>query len=162
IGADDDFFALGGNSLIATQVVSRVSAVVDARVPVRTLFEASTVEEFARAIETHAGSGGVAPLVPQPRPERGALSRPHQRMWFLNRFDPESAVNNIPVAIRLTGALDVGALSHAVGDVVTRHEILRTYYPDIDGVGVQIVVPTAEAGVDLVAESVDERDVLAT
>ncbi len=162
IGADDDFFALGGNSLIATQVVSRVSAVVDARVPVRTLFEASTVEEFARAIETHAGSGGVAPLVPQPRPERVPLSFAQQRMWFLNRFDPESAVNNIPVAIRLTGALDVGALSHAVGDVVTRHEILRTYYPDIDGVGVQIVVPTAEAGVDLVAEPVDERDVFTT
>ncbi|MCT7294534.1 condensation domain-containing protein, partial [Rhodococcus sp. PAE-6] len=68
------------------------------------------------------------------------LSLAQQRMWFLNRFEPESAVNNIPVAIGLSGALDAAALQAAVTDVLGRHESLRTIYPDVDGVGYQQVL----------------------
>ncbi|NKR52523.1 hypothetical protein GS545_25550 [Rhodococcus hoagii] len=60
-------------------------------------------------------------------------------MWFLNRFEPESAVNNIPLAIRLSGDLDVESLSAAIGDVLERHESLRTVFPDVDGVGYQSI-----------------------
>ncbi|MBW4818912.1 condensation domain-containing protein, partial [Rhodococcus qingshengii] len=74
--------------------------------------------ELAVRLSSAAGSGARAPLVPQPRPERVPLSLAQQRMWFLNRFEPGSAVNNIPVAIRLSGSLDVAALQAAVSDVV--------------------------------------------
>ncbi|CAM2828153.1 non-ribosomal peptide synthetase [Prescottella defluvii] len=144
VGRDDDFFELGGNSLIATQVVSRLSAAVDAQIPVRAVFEASTVE--ALAAQVAAASGGTArpALTARPRPERIPLSLAQQRMWFLNRFEPESTVNNIPVAIRLSGTLDVAALRAAVRDVVDRHESLRTVFPDVDGVGHQVIRESSE------------------
>ncbi|BDB61763.1 dimodular nonribosomal peptide synthase [Rhodococcus sp. RDE2] len=161
VGADDDFFALGGNSLIATQVAARLGAALDTSVPVRVLFEASTVEALAARVEAHTFDGGRAPLVARERPERVPLSLAQQRMWFLNRFDTGSAVNNIPVAIRLSGELDVAALQAAVADVLGRHESLRTVYPEVDGVGFQQVLSVAEVVPDLSPVAVAESDLLA-
>ncbi len=132
VGLDDDFFALGGNSLIATQVVSRIGEAVGHRLPLRMIFEASTVESLAVAAESSSVETDRIPLVAQDRPARVPLSLAQQRMWFLNRFDPDSSVNNIPVAVRLSGKLDVAALEEALRDVVARHESLRTIYPDVD------------------------------
>ncbi|MGW3283001.1 condensation domain-containing protein, partial [Nocardia rhamnosiphila] len=154
IGADDDFFALGGNSLIATQVAARLGRALDVDVPVRALFEAPTVAALAARAELRSEAGGRAALVPQPRPtqvlesgevvERVPLSLAQQRMWFLNRFDPDSFVDNIPVAVRLSGDLDTAALAAAVGDVLVRHESLRTFYPEVGGTPFQQVLPAAE------------------
>ncbi|MGW5289914.1 condensation domain-containing protein, partial [Rhodococcus pyridinivorans] len=149
VGLDDDFFALGGNSLIATRVAARLGAALDVPVPVRVLFEASSVQGLAARLGTNTGAGTRAELVAQPRPDRVPLSLAQQRMWFLNRFDPESGVNNVPIALRLRGDLDVAALGSALRDVITRHEVLRTVYPEIDGVGYQKVVPVSEVGLDL-------------
>ncbi len=140
VGLDDDFFALGGNSLVATQVVSRLGAALGVRVPLRALFDAPTVEDLAARLEEESGAGIAVPLIAQERPDVVPLSLAQQRMWFLNRLDPDSAVNNIPAAIRLSGILDVEALKAAVKDLIVRHEILRTVYPEIDGVGHQVVL----------------------
>src|SRR5690606_13237507 len=115
LGVDDDFFELGGNSLSATRVVARLSADHKVRIDVREFFDAPTAAELASLVDAAMASGGDgrAPLVPQVRPELVPLSLAQQRMWFLNRFEPESAVNNIPVAIRLSGALDAAALQAA-------------------------------------------------
>ena len=110
VGLDDDFFELGGNSLVATQVVSRLGEALDAQIPVRVVFEASTVGALASRVLEHAGSGGRPPLVAQVRPHEIPLSLAQQRMWVLNQFDKTSGAYNIPVAIRLSGALDVDAL----------------------------------------------------
>ncbi|MCK8673824.1 non-ribosomal peptide synthase/polyketide synthase [Rhodococcus sp. HM1] len=160
IGVDDDFFELGGNSLVATQVVARLGAALDAAVPVRALFEATTVEALAARLESHTGGPGRAALVPQPRPERIPLSAAQSRMWFLNRFDPDSAAYNIPIAIRMSGALDVAALQLAVDDVVARHEVLRTVYPEVDGTGVQDVLSPERARLTPAVENVSETAVL--
>ena len=141
----DDFFALGGNSLIATQVAARLGEALDSRVAVRLLFEASSVESLAARVESEVGSGDRVALVAQVRPERVPLSLAQQRMWFLNRFEPGSAVNNLPLAIRLTGSLNVAALQVAVADLVARHEILRTVYPEFDGEGYQQVLSATES-----------------
>ncbi|MBF6327638.1 non-ribosomal peptide synthetase [Nocardia transvalensis] len=169
VGVDDDFFELGGNSLLAAQAAARIGSALDVRVPVQLLFEASTVAALAERVERHAGSAAGQQLRPMPRPERIPLSYAQQRMWFLNRFDPASAVNNIPVAVRLTGRLEVDALRAAVRDLVERHEVLRTLYPELDGEGYQLVlagsdpravpeIPVVEANeaevVRLVAETV--------
>ncbi|MGW0177078.1 amino acid adenylation domain-containing protein, partial [Rhodococcus sp. NPDC003322] len=155
VGADDDFFELGGNSLIATQVVARIGAVLDATVPVRLLFEASTVVALASAVEGLSGSGARPPLVARTRPDRIPLSVAQQRMWFLNRFEPESVIYNLPLAIALTGDLDLAALEGAVSDVIGRHEALRTVYPEIDGEACQLVLPADESAPALTPVPVD-------
>uniref|UniRef100_UPI002458E2D6 amino acid adenylation domain-containing protein n=1 Tax=Nocardia carnea TaxID=37328 RepID=UPI002458E2D6 len=155
VGADDDFFELGGNSLIATQVMARVGALVDARIPARILFEASTVAQLAAKLADFGGTGDEhRALIARPRPERVPLSLAQQRMWFLNRFDEQSAAYSIPIAVRLSGELNVAALRAAVGDLVDRHEVLRTYYPETDEGPVQVVLPPGRSVVELVTRAV--------
>ncbi|MEV0062372.1 amino acid adenylation domain-containing protein [Nocardia sp. NPDC050718] len=141
IGADDNFFERGGNSLLATRLTARLSAAVDLRVPVRVLFAAPTVAECAAEVSRLTRAGRRPALRAQPRPERVPLSPAQQRMWFLNRFDTRTSAYTIPVVLRLSGALDVVALQAAFGDVVARHEILRTVYPVADHAPVQVVLP---------------------
>ncbi|WP_433635371.1 amino acid adenylation domain-containing protein [Nocardia sp. CA-120079] len=143
IGVDDDFFELGGNSLLAAQAAARIGTALGARVPVQLVFEAPGVAELAQRVTVLAAAGHA--LTAQPRPDRIPLSYAQQRMWFLNRFDPTSGVNNIPLAVRLSGALDVEALRAAARDLVARHEVLRTVYPEIDGEGIQVVLPIDDA-----------------
>uniref|UniRef100_UPI00374255BC amino acid adenylation domain-containing protein n=2 Tax=Nocardia TaxID=1817 RepID=UPI00374255BC len=144
VGADDDFFELGGNSLLAAQAVARIGTALDARVPVQLVFEASTVSALAARVESHVGAGTGNPLTAQTRPEQIPLSYAQQRMWFLNRFDPGSGANNIPLPVRLSGELDVAAMRAAVADLVGRHEVLRTIYPEVDGDAVQLVLPVGD------------------
>ncbi len=161
VGLDDSFVDLGGNSLAATRLVARLSARLGYRVAVPVVFEASSVQELAARLDTDTAGAGVGSVVlaARQRPERVPLSLAQQRMWFLNRLEPHSAVNNIPVAIRLSGRLDTNALQAAVSDVVERHESLRTVYPEIDGVGYQQVLPAADAVVEVRPETVDADEV---
>ncbi|WP_433682548.1 non-ribosomal peptide synthase/polyketide synthase [Nocardia sp. CA-119907] len=145
VGADDDFFALGGSSLLAAKAAARIGAALGHTVGVRALFESPRVADLAAAVVAN-DSGAIRPaLVAGARPERIPLSPAQQRMWFLNRFDRDSIAYNIPVALRLTGALDIAALQAAVADLVGRHESLRTRYPEVDGVAVQLIMPVAQA-----------------
>ncbi|WP_348536801.1 amino acid adenylation domain-containing protein [Nocardia carnea] len=157
VGADDDFFELGGNSLVATRVAARIGAALDANVPVAMIFDAPTVAKLAARAESHADTGRVA-LTPQPRPPHIPLSYAQQRMWFLNRFEPESAAYSIPIIIRLTGHLDTDALHHALTDVVDRHEVLRTRYPDTDGEPAQVVLPADLTTPSLHPTPIDDTD----
>nr|WP_197941128.1 non-ribosomal peptide synthetase [Rhodococcus erythropolis] len=155
VGLDDDFFELGGNSLIATQVVSRLGAALESSVPLSVLFDASSVGALAGVVAAGVGVGGRKALVAGVRASRVPLSLAQQRMWFLNQLDTESTSYNIPMALRLEGALDVEAFRAAVTDVFSRHEALRTMYPtDADG-PYQVVVPTAEAVSELVVTPVE-------
>src|SRR5690606_32244778 len=81
-------------------------------------------------------------------------------MWFLNRFEPDSAVNNLPLVIRLRGSLDLDALRGAVGDVVLRHESLRTVYPETDGIAHQVILPAASVVPGIEPSEVDPADIL--
>ncbi len=148
-GLDDDFFALGGNSLMATQVAARLGAALDADFPVRLLFEVSTVETLARRLAESAGAGTRPALVAGERPARIPLSLAQQRMWFLNQFDPGSVAYNIPMAVRLHGAIDREALRAAVADLVARHETLRTIYPETDDGPIQQILTEATSQLEV-------------
>jgi acyl carrier protein len=145
VGVDDSFFDLGGDSLSAMRVLAAINTSFDTQLPVRTLFDASTVGGLADHLHRHRGGTARSPLMVMPRPARVPLSFAQGRLWFLDRFEGGVATYNIPTAFRISGALDVEALGAALDDVIARHESLRTIFPDIDGVPFQEVLP-AQAG----------------
>ncbi|UGT62992.1 non-ribosomal peptide synthetase [Nocardia asteroides] len=154
VSADQSFFELGGNSLSATKVVARVNAALGARIALRDLFDAPTVAQLAARVVPALDAGGGRALAARVRPDRIPLSPAQQRMWVLNRMDPGSPGYNIAVALRLTGALDTGALRAAFGTVAARHESLRTVYPqDADGAR-QVVLDAADATPDVAVRDV--------
>ncbi|WP_063066293.1 non-ribosomal peptide synthetase [Nocardia violaceofusca] len=149
-GRDDDFFALGGHSLAATQLASRLSESTGAVLGVRDVFEHPTVAALARRID--AGSEGAA-LVKltrrDPRPGRIPLAPAQRRLWIANQLDPDSPAYNMPFAVRLDGPLDTGALTDALRDVLERHEPLRTVFPADAHGPTQRVLPVDEIPLDL-------------
>ncbi|MFQ6325283.1 amino acid adenylation domain-containing protein [Nocardia sp. CWNU-33] len=163
VGLDDSFFDMGGDSLVATRVAMRLGAALETEVPVRLLFEASTVAALATHIERHAGTGRQRPpLIAWPRPELVPLAPAQQRMWFFNQYDTSSGAYNVPIAIRLRGELSVDALRSAVVDVLRRHESLRTRYPDHDGMLIQLIEPADEVDFELGLVSVPPSQLDAT
>ncbi|HEY6323031.1 MAG TPA: amino acid adenylation domain-containing protein, partial [Thermoanaerobaculia bacterium] len=149
IGRGQSFFDLGGHSLLATQVVSRLRQVLGVELALRRLFELPTLADLASAVEAARAAPApapVPPLVPRRRsvagePEPAPLSFAQQRLWFLDQLDPGSATYNVPAALRLSGTLNVPALTCALDEVVRRHEVLRTVYAVVGGDPVQRIVP---------------------
>jgi amino acid adenylation domain-containing protein len=149
VGATDDFFTLGGHSLLATRLASRVRSDLRVELPIRAVFEHSTLGALAAEVDRlRRGAPGVEPppIVPVPR-EGGdlPLSLAQERLWFVDRMEPGSATYHMPLFVRLEGDLDPDALRRALDELVRRHESLRTSFPLVDGAPVQRVAPPAPA-----------------
>ncbi|MGW7369172.1 amino acid adenylation domain-containing protein, partial [Streptomyces sp. NPDC054841] len=134
VGPDDDFFALGGHSLLVARLLGRIRTALGAEVGVRTLFESPTPGRLAPHIEGAAVAAAAEPLG---RSAPGGTDAPsvsyaQRRLWFMDRIDAGVAYN-MPMLVRLRGTVDAEALGTALREVVARHEALRTVFEEVDG-----------------------------
>ncbi|RSN67120.1 hypothetical protein DMH08_14455 [Actinomadura sp. WAC 06369] len=148
-GIDDDFFDLGGHSLLATRLVGRARAVLGAELAVRDLFEAPTVAELAERVHRNAGAAARPALAPRDRAGLVPASSAQNRLWLLDQLlredDGPRDAYHLPLGVRLRGDLDRAALEAALGDVVERHEALRTVFVEHEGAPHQRILPPEEA-----------------
>ena len=162
VGINDNFFQLGGHSLRATQILTRVRAALNVEVPLRSLFETPTVAALAKLIEVKLSSKALeADRISVSRPELLPLSFAQQRLWFFDQLEPGSSAYNIPVAVRLNGRLDVDALERTLSEIVRRHESLRTTFAVVDNSPVQIISEASDVPltfIDLSALPENDRE----
>jgi amino acid adenylation domain-containing protein len=157
LGIDDDFFERGGHSLLAAQLLARVCEACGVQLPLRAVFEAPTPAELAARIDRELRAGAPPPPPPIAPVARGGplpLSFAQQRIWVLSRLEPDSPGYNMPLAVRLTGRLEIGVLRRSLDLLVQRHEILRSTIVERGGVPMQLVggaAPAAFALIDLAA-----------
>ncbi len=145
VGIHDNFFELGGHSLLATQVLSRVNHSFQVKIQLRRLFETPTIATLAASIGASLGTEEdlqrIPPIVSTPRRSEVPLSFAQQRLWFLDQLEPGYSAYNIPVALRLTGPLDVTAFERSLSEILRRHDALRTTFPQVNGQPVQVILP---------------------
>ena len=146
VGIYDNFFTLGGHSLLATQLVSRIREVFNIELPLRTVFEAPVLSQLAAWVEQEMRADVGVRMPPLTRVERGAespLSFAQQRLWFIDRLEPNGAFYNNPLAVRLSGELKKEALRRTLTEIVRRHEVLRTTFRTVNGEPVQVISEAA-------------------
>ncbi|WP_172381778.1 condensation domain-containing protein [Streptomyces sp. MNP-20] len=124
VGPDDDFFVLGGYSLTATTLSARIRSALGVEVTTADIFRNPTVRSLRAALDS---GREAARLV---RPADRALAIPasfaQERLWILDQFTGPSSLYNVAMVLRLSGPVDQAALRRALGDVLERHEALRT------------------------------------
>jgi amino acid adenylation domain-containing protein len=150
LGVHDEFFSMGGHSLLATRVVSRIREVFGVELPLRALFEGPTVAEMAGRVEEmrRAELAVLPPVVPVERTDL-PLSFAQERLWFLDQLEPGSAFYNLPFALRLRGTVDVDALERSLGEIVRRHDALRTVFLEQGGTPRQVIAPFGGFGLTM-------------
>ncbi|BAY37781.1 amino acid adenylation domain-containing protein [Nostoc sp. NIES-2111] len=142
VGIHDNFFELGGHSLLATQLVSRIRTVFKVELPLYELFTAPTVGELAHIIgqlQQESLELSAPPILPRAENSDLPMSFAQQRLWFLDQFEPNTALYNIPTALRLVGNLKIAALEQSLQEIIHRHEALRTNFITVDGQPTQVI-----------------------
>jgi amino acid adenylation domain-containing protein len=161
VGIFDSFFTLGGHSLLGARLVSRLRQSLGIELPLRALFEEPTVAGLAERIDALQGSRTIEPPLLPTGVTEAPLSFAQERLWFLDRLEPDSASYNIPAVLRLTGDLDVGTIQRCFREIVRRHGALRTTFTEIDGMPRQVVAPDASVPlpvIDLAGLPETDRD----
>ena len=142
VGIEDNFFTFGGHSLLATQLVSHIRNIFQVELPLRELFAAPTIAELMPLIQ-HLQQQDLEltspPILPRAENAELLLSFAQNRLWFLDQFEPNSALYNIPIALRLVGTLNQAALEQSLQEIIHRHEALRTNLITVDGQPRQII-----------------------
>jgi len=163
VGIDDDFFDLGGDSLLATQIISRVLQMTGLEFSIVNLFHKPTITSFAEwldSAESPPNRSNAPAIQPIPRGSDLPVSFGEQRIWFMSQYAEDNAVYVTPIVLRLEGALDVTALKRSLNKIVERHEVLRTTFRNWNGVPERVISlarPMTLPTVDVAGQSAGER-----
>ncbi|MHC9537883.1 MAG: amino acid adenylation domain-containing protein [Vulcanimicrobiota bacterium] len=162
-GVFDSFFSLGGHSLSAMQVITRMEERFSFHCPIEKFFGNPTVSGLSQLVSEKGKDRVVvaASIEKVDRRMRLPLSFAQQRLWFLYRYeDTNRATYNIPMAFRIKGHLDLPALEKSLNYLIERHESLRTVFlSDSEGAWQEVRSP-AEARLTLTAEPIRLSDIL--
>ncbi len=150
VGIDDDFYALGGHSLTAVQLMTRVREAFERDVPLRALLHARTIARFAEEIERspviEAPLDDRTESVASALPGRAPLSYQQNGIWLLEQLSPNSLAYNAQCVIRIRGDIDRDLLQASLDAIVARHEIFRTsFHQGEDGTPYQQIHANAKA-----------------
>ncbi|MFG2909706.1 non-ribosomal peptide synthase/polyketide synthase [Kitasatospora sp. NPDC048286] len=148
-GVDEDFFALGGDSILSIRLAARLAEAFGTDLGPRAVFDHPTSEGLARLLTSEPGTPARPPVLPVARAGAAPMSYAQQRLWFLEEFAPGGAEYVTALALRLRGTLDTEALGAALGALAARHESLRTTFDSVDGHGVQLVHPPQDVPLPL-------------
>jgi amino acid adenylation domain-containing protein len=140
VGIHDNFFALGGDSILAAQLLSRIRARLNAEISFVSFFDAPIIAGIASLLQSvprpAAALDGIARSQDGEAPP---LSYAQERMWFLDQLDPGNPAYNRPTFYRLDGPLATSVLQQCLGEIVGRHEVLRTTFSSRNGRPFQVV-----------------------
>ena len=160
VGRHDNFFELGGHSLLAVRMISRLQAAMASALSVVSLFTSPTLADLALEIG-RSEPQQQAPMVQIPRDGVLPLSFAQERLWFLDQLEGASSTYNIPLALRLEGALDAEVLKRSLDRLYARHEALRSVFRSHDGAP-RVELLEADLGIPLVRHDLAaEPDALA-
>src|SRR6267378_1323072 len=156
VGRHDNFFELGGHSLLAVQVLSRVRETLKVRLSLRDFFAYPSVDQLGSIIKTINSTyddAGISCLHRHKSLSPVDVSFAQLRLWFLDQYQPGSAVYNVPLAIRLEGQLDTAVLVRALDEILRRHDVLRTTFKVNNGFPNQVIASEQKLAYDLVGLS---------
>ncbi|RYE40003.1 MAG: amino acid adenylation domain-containing protein, partial [Hyphomicrobiales bacterium] len=139
VGIHDNFFALGGHSLLAMRLVSRIRSELAIDLPLATVFDTPTLAHLASQVDMSMPASALQAIPVADRDIWLPLSFTQQRMWFLHNLEPTLTTYHVPLTMRISGALDIDALQRAYGEVISRHEILRTTFRTVEGRPVPVI-----------------------
>jgi len=126
-------------------------ALLERRLMKKQLGLASEVSERKKTTKIKIGASQTfPPLQPVSRDRRLLLSFAQERLWFVSQLETDNPFYNIPVAVRITGPLNVSALEKSINEIIRRHEVLRTTCSTIDGQPIQIIIPAASLALSMV------------
>jgi amino acid adenylation domain-containing protein len=139
IGIRDDFFELGGDSILVNQCIARIREELQVEIPLRKFFERPYIKALSEEIEKQERQ--VSSIKPVKREGEIPLSFAQERLWFLQELDAESTAYFVPRVIRIKGQLNIRLVEQTFTEIIRRHEILRTVFPTVNGRPVQRIQP---------------------
>ncbi|MGB8192824.1 MAG: amino acid adenylation domain-containing protein, partial [Chitinophagaceae bacterium] len=142
-GIHDNFFEMGGHSLLAMRMAGAVQRQTGTEIAIRDIFNYPTIAGLASVVDAHSKRINNLPVLPAAREGHIPLSFAQERLWFIDRLQG-TVQYHMPALFRLKGELDIAILEASFRDIMDRHEVLRTVIREEDGIGYQCINSTGD------------------